>query len=83
MEAALLAVTATALIIGTIVSVRFGIEANRQAAAARVSLTEAKENAQMLLRSIEESIIHASEGVLAQEPGMQAARAALIYYWSM
>lgn len=77
-EAALLALTATALIIGTIVSVRFGLEANRQAAAARASLAEANENAQQLRESIRESFVFASEDVLAQEPGMQAARAVLL-----
>ncbi|NOZ40862.1 MAG: protein kinase, partial [Planctomycetes bacterium] len=77
-EATLLAITATALIAGTIVSVRFGLEAKRQAAVARASLAEARENAQKLRQSIEESIVFASEDVLAQEPGMQAARAVLL-----
>ncbi len=78
LEAALLGITATALIVGTIVSVRFGLEANRQAATARVALAEANENAQQLRESIRESFIFASEDVLAQEPGMQAAREVLL-----
>ena len=78
LEATLLAVTVAALIVGTIVSVRYGLEANRQAIAARASLEEANESAQRLRQSIKESFVFVSEDVLAQEPGMQAARAVLL-----
>ena len=70
-EAALLAITATALIAGTIVSVRFGLEANR-------ALAEANQNAQQLRSAMQDTFVFASEDVLAQEPGMQAARAVLL-----
>ncbi len=70
-EAALLAMTATALIVGTIVSVRFGLEANR-------ALTTANQNARQLRSAIKDTFVFASEDVLAQEPGMQAARAVLL-----
>ena len=69
--ASLLALTATALVTGTIVSVRFGLQANR-------SLAEANQNAMQLRSAMKETFVFASEDVLAQEPGMQAARAVLL-----
>jgi len=69
--AGLLSLTAAALIVGTIVSVRFGFEAH-------AALAEANENRQKLGQLIKESIVFTSEDVLAQEPGMQAARAVLL-----
>ncbi len=66
-EAALISLTATALIVGTIVSVRFGLQANR-------ALGKAKENSQNLRSAMTETFVFASEDVLAQEPGMQKAR---------
>jgi len=71
LETSLLTITATALIVGTIVSVRFGLEANR-------ALAAANQNAQQLRSAMKETFVFASEDVLAQEPGMQAARAVLL-----
>lgn len=70
-ESSLLALTLAAIIIGSIVSVNFGIQANR-------ALAEAEENAQELSAAIEDTFVFASEGLLAQEPGMQAARVTLL-----
>lgn len=77
-ESALLAITTAAILVGSIVSVRFGIEANRQAAVAHSALAEATQNAQQLRAAMKDSFVFASEDVLAQEPGMQAARAVLL-----
>jgi len=70
-ETALLGITATALIVGAMVSVRFGLEANR-------ALAQANQNAQQLRSAMKDTFVFASEDVLAQEPGMQAARAVLL-----
>ena len=70
-EAALLAITTTALIVGTIVSVRFGLEASR-------SLAISQQNTQSLRSAMQDTFVFASEDVLAQEPGMQAARKKLL-----
>ncbi|MGI9428928.1 MAG: protein kinase domain-containing protein [Bythopirellula sp.] len=71
LEGALLATTAAALIVGTIVSVRFGLEARQE-------LERANKNAQNVRAAIEGAYLFASENVLAQEPGMQAAREELL-----
>lgn len=78
LESALLGTTAVAILVGAVVSVIFGIEANRQAAAAKVALAEAEANAQDLREAIEEAFVFASESELAKEPGMQTARAVLL-----
>ena len=70
-QAALLAITATALIAGTIISVRFGLEANRH-------LADANQNAKQLRAAMQDTFVFASEDVLAQEPGMQSARKVLL-----
>ena len=70
-ESALLAATAAALIVGTIVSVRFGLEA-------RLALAEANQNAKQLRAAMQDTFVFASEDVLAQEPGMQSARKVLL-----
>lgn len=76
--AGLLAAVATTLLVGTVVSTLFGIEARRQADAAAQALAESEANAQRLSQAIEETFIFASEDVLAEEPGMQTARRTLL-----
>ena len=69
---------ATTLLLSTVVSTWFGVEASRQAANATRALQQSEENAQRLSQAIEETFIFASEDLLAEEPGMQAARQTLL-----
>lgn len=69
--ASLTVATAASLLIGTIVSTLFGIEAQRQA-------TVANANAKQTRKILEENVNFVSEGILAKEPGMQAARKAIL-----
>jgi len=69
--ATLLTVTATTLLVATIVSTFFGIQARQQ-------LARAEQNAQKLNQAIEELFVFASENVLADEPGMQLVRKTLL-----
>lgn len=71
LEASLLAVALGAIIVGSVVSVNYGIQANR-------ALVRANENARNLRDAVRDTFVFASEDVLAQEPGMQAARATLL-----
>ncbi len=84
-EASLLALTLAAIVIGSIVSVNFGIQANRALAVAKENedianreLERANQNARKLRDAVKDTFIFASEDVLAQEPGMQAARETLL-----
>ncbi len=84
-EASLLALTLAAIVIGSIVSVNFGIQANRALAVAKENegianreLERANQNARQLRDAVKDTFIFASEDVLAQEPGMQAARETLL-----
>lgn len=70
-ESSLLAVALTAIVVGSIVSVNYGIQANQ-------ALRDVKRNQQKLRSAVKDTFIFASEDVLAQEPGMQAARAKLL-----
>lgn len=70
-ESSLLAVALTAIIVGSIVSVNYGIQANQ-------ALHAVKRNQQELRSALKKTFVFASEDVLAQEPGMQAARATLL-----
>lgn len=69
--ASLTVATAASLLVGTIVSTLFGIEAQRQA-------TVANANAKQTRKILEENVNFVSEGILAKEPGMQAARKAIL-----
>ena len=77
-ESSLLALALMAIIIGSIVSVNFGIQANRASKQTKLALAEAKANAENLREAVQQTFVFASEDVLAQEPGMQAARATLL-----
>ncbi|MEM8864878.1 MAG: serine/threonine-protein kinase [Planctomycetota bacterium] len=76
--ATMLGAIAVTLVAATVISTIFGIEARRQAAAAAKALTQSEANARKLGQAIEETFIFASEDLLAQEPGMQAARRTLL-----
>ncbi len=76
--ASLIAAVAGALLVGTIVSTLFAFQASREATAKTAALAEAEANAQQLSEAIEETFIFASEDLLADEPGMQAARRRLL-----
>lgn len=71
LEASLIGALATAIVVGSFFSVRYGLEANR-------ALAEANQNRLQLRSAMKDSFVYASEDVLAQEPGMQAARAVLL-----
>ncbi|MEM6330030.1 MAG: hypothetical protein AAF790_07270, partial [Planctomycetota bacterium] len=66
------------LVGSSIVSTLFAIEARRQAAAAAEALAESEASARRLSQAIEETFVFASEDLLADEPGMQAARRRLL-----
>lgn len=70
-ESSLLAVALTAIVVGSIVSVNYGIQANQ-------ALRDVKRNQQKLRSAVKKTFVFASEDILAQEPGMQAARATLL-----
>lgn len=69
--ASLLGTIATILLIASVVSTTLAIQAQR-------ALERAEANAQKLGEAIEETFVFASEDVLANEPGMQAARKTLL-----
>ena len=69
--ASLLGTSATILVVASLVSTTLAVRA-------RQALEHAETNAQQLGSAIEETFVFASESVLANEPGMQAARKTLL-----
>ncbi|MEM8945083.1 MAG: protein kinase [Planctomycetota bacterium] len=84
-ESSLLALALAAIIIGSIVSVNYGIQANRALAQANRAntkanraLSQATEHQRDLRDAVKEMFVFVSEDDLAQEPGMQPARMKLL-----
>ncbi|MEM6798492.1 MAG: serine/threonine-protein kinase [Planctomycetota bacterium] len=76
--ALLIGAVAGALLVGTVVSTLFAVRAGSESVAKSAALAEAQANAERLSDAIEETFIFASEDLLADEPGMQAARQRLL-----
>ena len=83
--AGLLTLTTVTLVVATIVSAFFGVQARRQLVRAeafgreaRLQLERAKANEQKLYQAIKDLFVFASENVLADEPGMQEVRKTLL-----
>ena len=76
--ASLIGAVAAALLLGTVVSTGFAIQARREAKQKSAALEQVEAGAERLSKAIEDTFIFASEDLLADEPGMQAARQKLL-----